>query len=207
MKFVLALLGSALAGECAWDDTDEIYVDADDCTLPSCDGDLETPHKGCEPEDCTGKDEPYEGCADIDCTTGPKVPYDGCNQLACEEDDEDATKYDKEEPYDGCEIPACVADDTHTNCVEAETVYCAFDTEAGAPAFVKDDPAGCVDPCDADRDADDLPAECAGGSSTGLIIVLVLAAVGGLAGAFYCKHQKKACFKEKPEGGKFESLI
>ena len=206
MKFVLALLGSALAGECAWDDTDEIYVDADDCTLPSCDGDLETPHKGCEPEDCTDKDTPYEGCADVVCTD-KKTPYDGCTAAPCELDS-DGKKYDDEKPYEGCEIPECAGkDDDPENCVEAETVYCAFDTEKGGKEFIADDPAGCVDPCDADRDEDDMPAECAEGSSTGLIIVLVLAAVGGLAGAFYCKHQKKACFKEKPEGGKFESLI
>ena len=202
MKFVLALLGSALAGECEWDDTEEIYVDADDCTLPSCDGDLETPHKGCEPEDCTAKDTPYEGCADVVCTAD-KTPYDGCTAAECVADD-DGEKYDDEKPYKGCVMPECDGDDDLEGCVEAETVYCEFDEEKGAPAFVEAD--GCVDPCK-DREEDDLPAECAGGSSTGLIIVLVLAAVGGLAGAFYCKHQKKACFKEKPEGGKFESLI
>merc|ERR1712097_4631 len=119
MKFVLALLGSALAGECEWDDTEEIYVDADDCTLPSCDGDLETPHKGCEPEDCTAKDTPYEGCTAAECVA-----------------DDDGEKYDDEKPYKGCVMPECDGDDDLEGCVEAETVYCEFDEEKGAPAFV-----------------------------------------------------------------------
>jgi len=67
--------------------------------------------------------------------------------------------------------------------------------------------------CDDDADDDDktckiVAAPEEAGGSTGLIVVLVLAAVGGLAGAFYCKQNKKACFAEKTEeGGAFESLI
>ena len=65
-----------------------------------------------------------------------------------------------------------------------------------------------MDPASVACSEDMTPDGCnEGGSSTGLIIVLVLAAVGGLAGTFYCKQNKKACFAEKAEGGKFESLI
>ena len=206
MKFVLALLGAALAADpCDENEDGTAYLDTPaDCEAPECTGtdDLE----GCTPVDCTTADDvPHEGCNQIDCTDSAILPYDGCKVAACDEDDDDETKYDDESPYKGCAIPECGDDDKHENCVEAETVYCAFEADA-APAYVKDDPAGCVDPCSADREEDDKPDECTSGSSTGLIIVLVLAAVGGLAGAFYCKHQKKACFKEKPEGGKFESL-
>jgi len=204
MKFVLALLGAALAGECEWDDTAKEYK-SEDCTVPACDSAIDDPHEGCTPADCTDKDTPYKGCEDIPCDTAKDSPYDGCVVGGCEEND-DKDEYETDKPYEGCVIPVCDGDDDkHKNCVEVETVYCEFDTEKGGKEFIAE--GDCVDPCDADRDEDDMPAECAEGSSTGLIIVLVLAAVGGLAGAFYCKHQKKACFKEKPEGGKFESLI
>merc|ERR1711981_1130770 len=191
MKFVLALLAVAMAAdECDYDGDKKEYKDTPaDCEVPSCDGDLKTPKEGCTPEECTtDKKTPYEGCKNATCTD-KEAPYKGCEPAECELDGD---KYDKEDPYEGCTIPSCKgkeyveADDEGKNCVP-------------------NDP-GCGDPCK-DRDDDDLPEFCAGGSNTGLIIVLALAAVGGLAGAFYCKHQKKACFKEKPEGGKFESLI
>merc|ERR1719473_832464 len=46
--------------------------------------------------------------------------------------------------------------------------------------------------------------ECdAGEGNPGLIIVLVVAALGGVGGAVYCKMNNKACFapKEAAEGG------
>jgi hypothetical protein len=81
----------------------------------------------------------------------------------------------------------------------------ATDVE-GCPAY--DDGTGDDD--DDNEPSGDVPegdAEEAG--SAALPIILVLAAIGGLAGAFYCHKTKKACFapKDGGEGGAKESLI
>merc|ERR1712110_1268403 len=209
MKFVLALLAVAAATDCTGVEDDKLVPD------------------GCDELDCTDKDKPYKGCKDIPCTDSAdkplETPYKGCKADTCTKKDKpykgcevpecklDDKEYDKDDPYEGCTIPSCKgaeyveADDEGKNCVPNDPGYCDWDEEAGT--FKVDEPKkGCADPCK-DREEDDKPEYCNTGSNTGLIIVLVLAAVGGLAGAFYCKHQKKACFKEKPEGGKFESLI
>ena len=129
-------------------------------------------------------------------------------------DDVIVASEDEPEVGDDCEKGAdnCECDENDENCkiVAAETT-----PEDGDACEEGDD--NCVCTCDGEEcdeeDEDDkeckivLPEEA--GGSTGLIVVLVLAAVGGLAGAFYCKQNKKACFADKAdqEGGYKETLI
>merc|ERR1719199_2071257 len=89
------------------------------------------------------------------------------------------------------------ADDAAEECDEESEAF--LEAVEAAAAEVDDECEG-----------DDCPTGEEEAGSAALPIILVLAAIGGLAGAFYCHKNNKACFAKKdaaPEGGFKESLI
>lgn len=105
---------------------------------------------------------------------GPGLIYDP-NVAAGSSDDDDKKEGDKCE--DGDELCECEDDDCKIHIEEGK------ECEKGSlNCHCDSDGKNCV----LERPDDD-PTKSTGGGNTGLIVVLVLAAVGGIAGAFYCK--------------------
>ena len=114
--------------------------------------------------------------------------------------------------FAAAEEDACADVDCEDD-ANAENDCCVEEEEEDACAEVDcEDEANAENDCCAEEEDN---SETEGGEeeagSAVVPIILVLAAIGGLAGTFYCHKTKKACFAPKDgaggEGGHKETLI